>query len=102
MNVNDIDWCVEFFGNILGMEVTRKKEEQGKLKQVWLSGGLQLIASETDKKQAHHLGIVVEDFDVTLKEMLSYEGVRHIDGKPDKWVKLPNGLVLELFHTTHC
>ena len=33
----------------------------------------------------------------TLKEILAYEGVHSIEGKPEKWVELPDGLVLELF-----
>ena len=47
--------------------------------------------------QGHHLGIVVEDFHETLAEILAYEGVHPIEGKPEKWVQLPDGLVLELF-----
>lgn len=97
VTVDNIDWCVDFFKNALGMEIVRKKEYNGRLHQVWLSGGLQLIASDYIVKHADHLGIVVQDFEKTLKDMLSYEGVRHIEGKPEKWVKLPNGLVLELF-----
>jgi len=99
VTVKDIEWSVKFFKDVLGMEVTRKKEENGKLTQVWLSGGLQLVALKDGEapKTAHHLGIVVQDFKATLKEMLNYEGVTHIEGKPEKWVKLPNGLVLELF-----
>ena len=29
--------------------------------------------------------------------MLTYDGVTHIEGKPEKWIQLPDGLVLELF-----
>ena len=29
--------------------------------------------------------------------MLAYEGVHPMEGKPEKWVQLPDGLVLELF-----
>jgi 2-dehydropantoate 2-reductase len=29
--------------------------------------------------------------------MLAYEGVHALEGKPEKWVQLPDGLVLELF-----
>lgn len=99
ITVQDIDWGVDFFTNALGMKITRTKEENGKLQQVWLDGGLQLVAlKEGEKpKEAHHLGIVVNDFDAVLKEALSYEGVAHIEGKPEKWVKLPNGVTLELF-----
>ena len=99
VTVKDIQWSVEFFEKVLGMTVTRRKEENGKLLQVWLKGGLQLVASPENHKagQGHHLGIVVENFRETLKEMLSYEGVHSVPGKPEKWVELPDGLLLELF-----
>ena len=99
VTVRDIEWSIRFFEEVLGMEITRRKEINGKLEQVWLRGGIQLIASPDNHAavRGHHLGIVVEDFNGTLKEMLAYEGVHAIDGKPEKWVKLPNGLVLELF-----
>lgn len=99
VTVKDIEWNVEFFGKILGMEVTRRKEENGELRQVWLKGGLQLVSAPENHKagQGHHLGIVVEDFRSTLKAMLAYEGVHSVPGKPEKWVELPDGLLIELF-----
>ena len=99
VTVRDIKWSIEFFEKVLGMTVTRRKEENGELQQVWLKGGLQLVSSPENHRagQGHHLGIVVEDFQGTLKEMLAYEGVHGVAGKPEKWVELPDGLLLELF-----
>lgn len=99
VTVADIDWSLEFFQTVLGMTETRRKEKDGKLQQVWLKGGLQLVAAPEDPAagRGHHLGIVVQDFAATLQEMLAYEGVHHMEGKPEKWVQLPDGLVLELF-----
>ena len=99
VTVRDIEWSIRFFEKVLGMEVIRRKETNGELEQVWLRGGLQLVASPDNygAGQGHHLGIVVEDFKGTLREMLAYEGVHAMDGKPEKWVELPDGLVLELF-----
>lgn len=99
VTVRDIEWSIRFFENVLGMEVIRRKETAGKLSQAWLRGGIQLIAAPESYEagRGHHLGIVVENFKETLSDMLSYEGVRAIDGKPEKWVELPDGLVLELF-----
>ena len=81
------------------MEVVRRKEKDGKLEQVWLHGGIQLVAAPENYAvgRGHHLGIVVEDFSSTLSEMLRYEGVHAMEGRPEKWVELPDGLVLELF-----
>ena len=119
VTVADIDWSIDFFKNVLGMTETRRKEKDGKLQQIWLKGGLQLVSSPEDPKlqqiwlkgglqlvsspedpkagQGHHLGIVVQDFEATIQEMLTYDGVTHIEGKPEKWIQLPDGLVLELF-----
>ena len=99
VTVRDIEWSIRFFSGVLGMEVVRRKEADGKLKQVWLRGGIQLVAAPEnhDAGRGHHLGIVVEDFQGTLSEMLQYDGVHAIPGKPEKWVELPDGLVLELF-----
>ena len=99
VTVRDIKWSIRFFRDVLGMEIIRQKESDGKLEQVWLRGGLQLISSPDNYMagRSHHLGIVVEDFKSTLREMLAYEGVHAIEGKPEKWVELPDGLVLELF-----
>lgn len=99
VTVADIDWSLKFFQEVLGMTEIRRKEKKGKLQQVWLKGGLQLVAAPEDQAagRGHHLGIVVQDFKATLQEMLAYEGVHSMEGKPEKWVQLPDGLVLELF-----
>ena len=99
VTVADIDWSLKFFQTVLGMTETRRKEKDGKLQQVWLKGGLQLVAAPEDPAagRGHHLGIVVQDFKAVLQEMLTYEGVHPLEGKPEKWVQLPDGLVLELF-----
>ena len=99
VTVADIQWSMKFFSNVLGMTETRRKEKDGQLQQVWLKGGIQLVAGPDNPTagQGHHLGIVVEDFHETLAEILAYEGVHPIEGKPEKWVQLPDGLVLELF-----
>ncbi len=99
VTVADIEWSRNFFQTVLGMTETRRKEKDGVLQQVWLQGGLQLVAAPEDSEagRGHHLGIVVQDFKAVLQEMLAYEGVHPLAGKPEKWVQLPDGLVLELF-----
>lgn len=99
VTVADIEWSLNFFQTVLGMTETRRKEKDGVLQQVWLKGGLQLVAAPEDSAagRGHHLGIVVQDFKAALQEMLAYEGVHPLAGKPEKWVQLPDGLVLELF-----
>ena len=99
VTVQDIEWSIRFFAETLGMTVKRRQEEDGRLKQVWLEGGVQLIAAPENhlRGQGAHLGIVVQDFAAVLADMLAYEGVHAMEGKPEKWVQLPDGLTLELF-----
>lgn len=99
VTVQDIDWSVRFFVQVFGMSVTRQKENHGHLSQVWLDGGIQLVASPEDPAfgRPHHLGIVVQDFSAVRRDMLRWEGVHPMEGKPEKWLQLPDGLVLELF-----
>ena len=99
VTVRDLDWSIAFFRDVFGMEITRRKEVDGVVRQVWLRGGLQLVAAPEnwESGQAHHLGLVVKDFDSVRTKALTYEGVTPIEGKPKKWLHLPDGLVLELF-----
>ena len=86
--------------DVLGMEITRTREDdEGNWQMVWMKGGLQLIAAPEDwqKGQAHHLGLVVEDFEQARKRMLAAPGVEQVPGKPEKWLRLPDGLTIELF-----
>lgn len=94
--VKDILWSEKFFKEALGMEETRRAEnEDGSLKSIWFKNGLQLMAA--GDKQSHHLGLVVDDYQEARRIMLSYEGVKQAEGKPEKWLELPDGLMLELF-----
>ena len=98
--VKDIEWDVKLFRDVLGMEITRTREDdEGNWQMVWMKGGLQLIAAPEDwqKGQAHHLGLVVEDFEQARKRMLAAPGVEQVPGKPEKWLRLPDGLTIELF-----
>ena len=99
VTVQDIDWSIAFFAQVLGMRVARRQEKDGRLFQVWLEGGVQLIAAPENPAAGRgaHLGIVVEDFAAVLADCRRYPGVGPVAGKPEKWVQLPDGLVLELF-----
>ena len=99
VTVADIDWSLNFFEKVLGMRETRRREKDGKLMMVWLDGGIQLVSAADDASagQAHHLGLVVDDLQKALSAMLAVPGVHGIEGKPEKWVQLPDGLTLEMF-----
>lgn len=94
--VKDILWSEKFFKEALGMIETRRAlNEDGSLKSLWFANGLQLMAS--GDKKAHHLGVVVDDYQEARRIMLSYEGVHQMPNKPEKWIELPDGVVIELF-----
>ncbi|WP_156027289.1 VOC family protein [Succinivibrio dextrinosolvens] len=78
---------MRFFVDVLGMSITSRREADGKLQQVWLDRGTQLVAASDDTGIGlpDHLGISVQDFKCTLAKMLAYEGVHSADGKPEKW-----------------
>lgn len=99
VTVADIEWTRKLFEDVLGMHETRRKEEDGKLAMVWLDGGIQLVAAPENSAagRGHHLGLVVEDLPVALAALKSVPGVHGIEGKPEKWVQLPDGLTLEMF-----
>ena len=40
---------------------------------------------------------MTDDLKGMIDAMLAVPGVHHIEGKPEKWVQLPDGLTLEMF-----
>jgi len=46
------------------------------------------------KTYLDHAAVTVADIGWTMK---LFEGVHGIEGKPEKWVQLPDGLTLEMF-----
>ena len=69
--VTDLEWSVRFYAEAFGMEETRRREEAGVPRQVWLAGGLQLVeaaagAAGSETGWSHHLGLVVEDLAAAL------------------------------------
>jgi len=99
VTVADIEWTMKLFEDVLGMHETRRKEEDGKFTMAWLDGGIQLVAAPENSAagRGHHLGLVVDDLPAALAALKSVPGVHGIEGKPEKWVQLPDGLTLEMF-----
>ena len=100
--IHDLPWHIDFFTHVLGMRETRRQlTPDGQLRQVWLDGGIQLVQVSAKEPvsdgHSRHLGIVLDDFATTIKDVLKTSGVQQIPGAPATWVELPEGLVLELF-----
>ena len=83
------------------MKETRRKEKDGHITMLWLDGGVQLVASDDPAAgRGHHLGLVTDDLKGMIDAMLAVPGVHHIEGKPEKWVQLLDGLTLEMFQAS--
>ena len=94
--VKDIHWSESFFKEALGLEeVRRAHHEDGSIRSIWFRNGLQLLAD--GDKTPHHLGLVVDDFAAARKAMLSFTGVKQIEGRTEQWLELPDGTTIELF-----
>lgn len=95
--VGNLDWYVEFFGSVFGMDVERMRTNPDGTREVWLSGGLQLCeAPEYDGAdgRAHHLCLLVEDVEA-VRALALEKGCSELP--KHHWIKLPDGLQIEMF-----
>lgn len=95
--VKDIAWSIAFFRDVFHMSVTRVAGFPENPEQVWLDGGLQLVAApdfHAVEGRSAHLGINVEDLDACLEEAYA-RGVRELP-KGHNWIELPDGLQIEV------
>ena len=100
VRVENLDWHIYFFTEILGMTVERTAKAPDGTQNVWLNGGIQLTARQgvIEKSSVDHLGIVTEDLSSVMEKIRCLPAIELIPNKPvGTWVRLPEGLVLELF-----
>ena len=101
IHVKDMDWHIRFFNEVFGMPVTLSFDESGETRQVWLLGGLQLIAN-TDFDETHigplaHIAIQCEAPSLVVTSAHSW-GISSLPDRCD-WLQLPQGLVIECVQT---
>jgi len=97
VRVRDIRWHIRFFREALGMEVREVEGSPDEPRQVWLTGGVQLIANAGfvgTEGRLGHLGVMTEDLEAALEEVYQW-GVRELP-QGRNWVGLPDGLSIEL------
>ena len=96
INVNDLEWNIKFFADVFGMTITKEGIADNGKRQVWLSGGIQLVPSDEELVQGtmNHLGIAVEDVESVLAKADEYE-VTHLQ-KGKNWIVIPTGLLIEV------
>ena len=94
--VRDIVPMIDFFRDVLGMGVTKLDGDPNAPRQVWLQGGIQLIADPKfagPEGRFGHLGIVCKDVPAAIAASRARGAVSTAKG--DNWLLLENGILLE-------
>lgn len=95
--VRDIAWHRRFFGEVFGMQLREADGPADAPRQIWLLGGLQLIAAPDfagPEGRLAHLGLMVEDARAAIDAARGF-GVTSQE-KGENWLLLPDGLVVEV------
>lgn len=99
--VQDIQWHIRFFGEVLGMTL---REVQGTLdspSQYWTLGGMQFMAKPDfaePEGRLGHIGIMCEDLEVAIATAQSFGVTTMPQGR--NWLRLPDGLAVELIQAS--
>ncbi|MGB3274825.1 MAG: VOC family protein [Castellaniella sp.] len=102
VRVKDIAWNIRFFEEVLDMPVRETDGPREAPRQVWLKGGVQLIASPDMAEQAAqaqpwiaHVAIRVKGMETALARAADW-AVTALPQGPN-WLRTPDGIALELF-----
>lgn len=102
VRVGDIDWNIRFFEAVLGMAVRQVDGPPEAPRQVWLEGGIQLIAApevvaEVASAQPWiaHVAIRVRGLEAALARAADWSVTALPQGP--HWLRTPDGIALELF-----
>ncbi|MFC5520016.1 VOC family protein [Polaromonas jejuensis] len=105
VRVKDIRWHIDFFYEVLGMDVREIDGPTDAPRQYWTLGGMQLMSTpdfearpSNDAGWLAHLGIMVEDLDAVLAEAQNW-GVKPLP-QGRNWLQLPDGLAIELIQAS--
>jgi catechol 2,3-dioxygenase-like lactoylglutathione lyase family enzyme len=95
--VQDIDWHIRFFRDVLGMPVKETDGPADSPRQVWIVGGVQLIADPSfdgPEGRLGHLGMMTDD----VEGAIAAASRCGIGSAPQgrNWLLLPDGLIVEL------
>jgi catechol 2,3-dioxygenase-like lactoylglutathione lyase family enzyme len=101
VRVRDVQWHVRFFRDALGMVIREIDGPADDPRQVWLTGGVQLMADTGfagPEGRLGHLGVMTENLEAALDEVYRW-GVRELP-QGRNWVELPDGLSIELIQSS--
>jgi predicted enzyme related to lactoylglutathione lyase len=99
IRVKDIKWHIQFFSEVLGMQMRKISGSPENPDQYSTHGGIQLISDPSIQegqfnRNIDHIGIMVEDLDDAIAEAKK-RGI-HSAAHAINWLQMPNGLILEL------
>lgn len=101
VRVNDIQWHIDFFFEVLGMDVREIDGPTDAPRQYWTIGGMQLMSTpgftappSNDSGWLAHIGIMVDDLEAALAAAQSW-GVKALP-QGRNWLQLSDGLAVEL------
>ena len=105
VRVKDIQWHINFFLEVLGMDVREIDGPTDAPNQYWTLGGMQLMSTpgfeappSNDSGWLAHLGIMVQDLPGALEAAKSW-GVKSLP-QGSNWLQLPDGLAIELIQAS--
>ncbi len=105
VRVKDIQWHINFFYEVLGMDVREIDGPTDAPRQYWTIGGMQLMSTpdfvappSNDAGWLAHLGIMVDDLEAALALAQSW-GVKQLP-QGRNWLQLPDGLAVELMQAS--
>ena len=105
LRVHDIRWHINFFLEVLGMDVREIDGPTDAPHQYWTVGGVQLMSTpgflappSNESGWLAHLGVMVQDLDLALATASQW-GVKALP-QGRNWLQLPDGLALELIQAS--
>jgi catechol 2,3-dioxygenase-like lactoylglutathione lyase family enzyme len=102
VRVKDLQWHIRFFRDALGMTIRAVDGAVDDPKQVWIVGGIQLIADPGfagPEGRLAHLGVMADDLEAALVAAYAWEGVKAMP-QGRNWLQLPDGLCVEVMQAT--
>ncbi len=101
VRVRDIQWHIRFLREVLGMTAREYDGPPDDPRQYWSVGGIQLLAAPGfagQEGRLAHIGVMCDDLAAALEAAEAF-GVEALP-KGRNWLRLPDGLELELMQAS--
>ena len=100
VKVNNLEWYVDFFQNVLGMTIEKTKGEKPS-RQLWFYEGIQLVETEEletlqNPSLYDHISLGVDEDPKDVAKIAIAHGCNSMEGKGAHWFALPNRVPIEL------